>query len=233
MAEQEDKCKIQIKKNGPYIVSGKVPLDRQTIVADENGVPSQFRKGKSFPEQDTYALCRCGGSGSKPYCDGTHERIGFNGTETASKKEYQQRAEFIYGPELKMADDRELCSGLRFCHKNRGAWTSVEESDIPEAKKDAVDITERCASGRLTCYDKEGKAIEAEHEKSISVIEDPTREVSGPLWVRGGIPVHGADEAPYEVRNRVTLCRCGRSRNKPYCDSSHVSTNFDDGSIDE
>jgi hypothetical protein len=44
----------------------------------------------------------------------------------------------------------------------------------------------------------------------------------GLLWVRGGIPVVSADGKPYTVRNRLTLCRCGKSRNKPFCDGSHV-----------
>jgi CDGSH-type Zn-finger protein len=39
--------------------------------------------------------------------------------------------------------------------------------------------------------------------------------------VRGGITIESADGVPYEVRNRVTLCRCGRSDNKPFCDASH------------
>jgi CDGSH-type Zn-finger protein len=47
--------------------------------------------------------------------------------------------------------------------------------------------------------------------------------VNGPLWIRGGIPVAGADGREYEVRNRVTLCRCGRSNNKPLCDGSHAA----------
>lgn len=50
----------------------------------------------------------------------------------------------------------------------------------------------------------------------------------GPLWVRGGIPVESSDGATYEVRNRVTLCRCGRSSNKPFCDGTHKGVGFRD-----
>ena len=60
------------------------------------------------------------------------------------------------------------------------------------------------------------------------VIEDPAERVSGPLWVRGGIPVIAADGFAYEVRNRVTLCRCGASANKPFCDGSHFKVGFRD-----
>jgi CDGSH-type Zn-finger protein len=48
------------------------------------------------------------------------------------------------------------------------------------------------------------------------------------LWVRGGIPVISADGFAYEVRNRVTLCRCGASANKPFCDGSHYKISFRD-----
>jgi hypothetical protein len=68
-----------------------------------------------------------------------------------------------------------------------------------------------------------GEDIEPVFEPSIGLVEDTARGVSGPLWVRGGIPIVAADGETYEVRNRVTLCRCGRSSNKPYCDGAHAA----------
>jgi len=59
--------------------------------------------------------------------------------------------------------------------------------------------------------------------------QDTAKEISGPLWGRGGIPVIGADGVTYEVRNRVALCRRGASSNKPFCDGSHASIGFNDG----
>jgi CDGSH-type Zn-finger protein len=47
--------------------------------------------------------------------------------------------------------------------------------------------------------------------------------------VKGGVPVESADGTVYEVRNRVTLCRCGKSTNKPFCDGTHIDVNFKDG----
>ena len=80
-----------------------------------------------------------------------------------------------------------------------------------------------CPSGRLVVYDNpSGEALEPEFEKSIVIIEYPPRDEHGPLWVRGGIPVEAADGQVYEIRNRMTLCRCGESCNKPFCDGSHV-----------
>jgi CDGSH-type Zn-finger protein len=58
---------------------------------------------------------------------------------------------------------------------------------------------------------------------SEQLIEDTAKQVSGPIWVRGGIPVLSADGTTYEIRNRLTLCRCGRSANKPFCDGAHAA----------
>jgi CDGSH-type Zn-finger protein len=54
-------------------------------------------------------------------------------------------------------------------------------------------------------------------------------KVQRPIWVRGGICIESADGTPYEVRNRVTLCRCGASANKPFCDGQHAAVGFEDG----
>jgi CDGSH-type Zn-finger protein len=52
------------------------------------------------------------------------------------------------------------------------------------------------------------------------------------LWVRGGIRVESEDGTPYERRNRMTLCRCGKSANMPFCNGSHASIKFKDGLMD-
>jgi hypothetical protein len=81
-----------------------------------------------------------------------------------------------------------------------------------------------CHSGRLVAWDKQsGKPIEPLFEKSIGLVEGPQEGRKGPLWVRGGIPVISSDGFVYEIRNRMTLCRCGMSHNKPFCDGSHLS----------
>jgi CDGSH-type Zn-finger protein len=47
--------------------------------------------------------------------------------------------------------------------------------------------------------------------------------------VRGCIPIESADGTLWETRNRVTLCRCGKSQNMPFCDGSHIDVRFNDG----
>ena len=108
---------------------------------------------------------------------------------------------------------------------NRGGdiWDQIPKSDNPQSKKSAVDDSCDCPSGRLVVIDKEtGKTIEPPLQKGIAYINDPGVVADpAPLWVRGGILIFSAEGKLYEVRNRVTLCRCGKSSNKPFCDSAH------------
>jgi len=221
--------KIKIVKNGPYMVSGNVPIAKQTIIADEEGISVRWQEGEKYPEKAECGLCRCGQSKSKPYCDGTHQKINFDGTETASRKKYLEQMEKIEGPDLDLTDAPDLCASARFCDRAGGTWNLTRDSGNPESRKTAIEEACDCPSGRLVAWDKKtGKAIEPKFAPSIGLVEDPAAGASGPLWVKGGIPVESADGKEYEVRNRVTLCRCGRSKNKPFCDGTHISVGFSD-----
>ncbi len=212
---------IIVLKNGPYLVSGKIPLLEMTIKCDDYGIPAEWVMGEKLKTADKYSLCRCGRSKNKPFCDGTHI-VNFDGTETSDNEPYVQMAKVIEGPKLKLLDAEILCASARFCHRGGDIWQVIPKTDKPKWKKNAVENACDCPSGRLTVIDKEtGKTVEPSLEKSIGLIKDPSIGVDGPLWVRGGIPVYSAARNLYEVRNRVTLCRCGKSQNKPFCDSSH------------
>jgi len=69
--------KIVVSKNGPYLVSGGIPLSIQTITPNKEGFSWDWVEGKIFDSESDYALCRCGRSKNKPFCDGTHEKIRF------------------------------------------------------------------------------------------------------------------------------------------------------------
>ncbi len=224
MAEKSGGKKVRIETNGPYHVSGGVPLSEQIIITDEEGHPVKWEEGKRYPRQEKYRLCRCGGSRNKPFCDDSHIEISFDGAETAERKPYLEQAERTEGPDLDLTDAVKLCALLRFCINKAGEiWDLTEKSDDPAAKKVAIQQAFDCAAGRLTVWDKKtGEPIEPELEPSIGLVKDPAREADGPLWIKGGIPVESADGENYEIRNRVTLCRCGRSGNKPFCDGSHL-----------
>ncbi|MCX5782430.1 MAG: CDGSH iron-sulfur domain-containing protein [Elusimicrobia bacterium] len=231
MAEKKNlKAKIKITKNGPYTVSGSVPLGKEIIISDESGVPKSWKAGEKYPDQESYVLCRCGQSKNKPFCDGAHLKNGFDGTETADKTKYSEQAQVIEGRDLILTDAQDLCAVGRFCHRGGSAWELALRSDRPESKKMAIADACDCPSGRLVAWEKGSKKrIEPNFKIQISLVEDPFRRQSGPLWVKGGIPVQSEDGTLYEIRNRVTLCRCGQSKNKPFCDGTHCEINFQDG----
>jgi len=215
--------KITVSKNGPYIVNGSVPLTTSEICNDDEGCCRTWREVKRYPVLEKYALCRCGHSKNKPFCDGTHAKISFEGTEAGDHEPFDKTAKVISGPELTLADNEHLCVHARFCMRAGGIWNLVKHPEKSDAREIAIEEACNCPSGRLVIKDNEsGKAIEPELDKSIVVIEYPPRGEHGPLWVRGGIPIESVNGKPYEIRNRVTLCRCGRSGNKPFCDGSHI-----------
>jgi CDGSH-type Zn-finger protein len=229
MRKNKKVSKITIIKNGPYLIFDNLQLVKEIIVPDSEGDPIKWDKAGEYPNQESYALCRCGQSKNKPYCDGTHVKIGFDGTETASKKKYLEQAKKILGPDLILTDARALCSISRFCHRAGGVWKLTRESNKPELKKTAIEETFNCPSGRLVAWDKKTeKPIELESESSISLVGDPQKKVSGPIWVKGKVTLESSDGTIYEKRNYMTLCRCGKSRNKPFCDGTHISVKFKD-----
>jgi CDGSH-type Zn-finger protein len=225
---REPEMTIHITENGPYVVEGSVPLARQTIVTNDDGDSVEWAEGEPFETKSSYNLCRCGQSGKKPFCDGSHSRVGFDGTETANRAPYSEQARVFRGPTLNMTDEPVLCASGRFCDPNGDAWHLVKKEGDAAAVLTSGQAG-LCPSGRIIAWVKETNvAIEPRLEPSVGLVQDPSQGVAGPIWVRGGIPITSADGETYEVRNRVTLCRCGASQNKPFCDGSHVSIGFTD-----
>jgi CDGSH-type Zn-finger protein len=221
---EQPKARIEVMRNGPYLVKGGLPLSEQAIVTNAEGDSLDYTEGKRYPAQPQYALCRCGQSGHKPFCDGTHAKVHFDGTETASRQPYLEQAKTTEGPALSLTDAESLCAFARFCDPKGGVWNLATHSDQPEARRLVEHEAGHCPSGRLVAWDRTtGKAIEPHFEPSVGLIEDVAKGVSGPIWARGGISVVSADGQTYEVRNRVTLCRCGKSANKPFCDGTHAA----------
>ena len=225
--EPKGRMKIVVTEDGPYMVSGGVPLLRAEIATNDAGESVGWREIGRYDVGERYSLCRCGKSESKPFCDFTHATIGFDGTETAGHDSYMEHSVPISGNGLLLHDVRRLCAEARFCDRAGGLWNIVNRCEDPEMHALAVEEATLCPSGRYVACDPEtGEPYEPELEPSIVVVEDPQLGVSGPLFVRGGVPVVDAEGTPYEVRNRVTLCRCGASENKPFCDGSHIATKF-------
>ena len=226
---------ITITADGPYLVQGKLPLAHQHIVTNAQGESVSWRKGKvvDAPATQSYALCRCGQSTTKPFCDGAHQRIGFDGLETASREPYDVQADHIEGLTLVLDDATALCAFARFCDPKGQVWKLVLQSDQPAAARLVEQQAGDCPGGRLRARQRvlaheQSHSSEPHFEPSIGLVQDTAKGVSGPLWARGGVQVISSDGSAYEVRNRIALCRCGASSNKPFCDGSHISSGFSD-----
>jgi len=85
--------KITVTQNGPYRVEGAIPLANQTIESDSEGGSREWLTGEPFQVDEVYLLCRCGQSSTKPFCDSTHLKVEFDGTETASRAPYLEQAD--------------------------------------------------------------------------------------------------------------------------------------------
>ncbi|MDR2906376.1 MAG: CDGSH iron-sulfur domain-containing protein [Bacteroidales bacterium] len=211
---------IQILKNGPYLVSADIPLKKVKINPLE---PVHLKDFDTMPfvHAGYYALCRCGQSQNAPFCDGAHVKAHFDGTETADKTPYLNRADVFEGEAMQLLDD-DRCAFARFCHRQHGSvWDLMDQDDV-KYKQEIVEGASLCPTGRLTAMDAEHGLHENTYEPQILIAEDPHKGVSAGLFVQGGITLIGADGVKYEVRNRMALCRCGKSQNKPFCDAAHV-----------
>jgi CDGSH-type Zn-finger protein len=221
-------AKIKIVKDGPYLVAGDVELTQQIMVGA--GHHREYRAGVVLPQAKNYALCRCGQSKNPPFCDGSHLHTSFDGTETADTTPFDSRADIIAGPSLDLYDDGR-CAFVRFCHREDGdVWSLTEQSNDDRLRDEAIKASTDCPAGRLVHHDKcnDYQEIEPTYEPEIQILEDPDKNCSGPLYVKGGIPLESSDGTLYELRNRYALCRCGGSQNKPFCDATHVNLGFND-----
>jgi CDGSH-type Zn-finger protein len=225
-----DSSKIVVTPAGPYLVSGGVGIEVQSMEPRPGGESWQWKTHQTIATGEKYALCRCGASAQKPFCDGSHTTAPWDPAETAERTPFDAAAETLEGPGLVLRDEESLCAFARFCDNDGSIWSLIEQTGDAGVRTIVKHEATHCPSGRLVIHDRAtGSAIEPDLAPSIVLVEDPAKECSGPLWVRGGIAIASQDGTPYEIRNRVTLCRCGASSNKPFCDGTHASFGFADG----
>lgn len=229
VGESMKEKKIIISKNGPYIVKGGIPLSEMIITPGVNG--NEYKLGRTFETASDYALCRCGNSQTMPFCDGSHVANEFDGTLTATREPISKSAVVYEGDNLILEDTGSLCAFARFCHDNEdNVWEATQNANDEPSEQKAIKLACDCPAGRLVITSKKtGQVIEPEFEPSIVLLQDPEKNCSGPIWVRGNVLIVDENDEPFEVRNRVTLCRCGESNNKPFCDATHIDEEFFDG----
>ena len=204
------KPSITPSPNGPYVVK-----DLETF---------QNSKGEQLETQPTVALCRCGGSKKKPFCDKTHAKIGFS-DEKADGRTEDRRVEYK-GAAITIHDNRGICAHAGLCSEGLSAVFQLEhepwiDPDAAQAEE-IIAIVKSCPSGALS-YSVEGKE-QRDQAREPAV----TGSQNGPYLVTGGPELVDVDWGEGASTEHFALCRCGASKNKPFCDGSHWSIQFED-----
>ena len=208
--EQPEKLEITCNENGPYII--------------KNVSEMISTKGKPMATKDTMALCRCGQSSLKPFCDGTHSQVGFSGEINSNRS--KDRKDSYAGERITIHDNRGLCAHAGVCTKNlssvfrmkQSPWIDADQAPVDEVKT----VIDQCPSGALS-YSVEGEEpVAASSQTIITVIPN------GPYKIVGNVEIHSVDAFDGASNNTRTLCRCGHSKNKPFCDGSHWDAGFED-----
>lgn len=169
-------------------------------------------------------LCRCGQSARKPFCDFTHARVGFT-SEKRSSGRLDRRVDFE-GESATIHDNRQACAHVEFCiqelpevfSRDGKPWVDPNGAD-PER---VAAQTKRCPSGALSVT--VGGAERRDFAREPRVWAQP----NGPYFVEGAVELVDEPFAEGVSREHYTLCRCGASRNKPFCDGKHWSVGFTD-----
>jgi CDGSH-type Zn-finger protein len=210
------KPKIACLPNGPYYLLYDLDPAPLPYLRKWNGQACFNVKGA--------ALCRCGGSKNKPFCDGTHGINGFSDkklTDGSANKRIDYR-----GLAITIHDNRGICSHAGFCTDNlKRVFRMGEEPWIdPDgaAMEEIVRVVRMCPSGALS-YSVDGtEHRDQDREPMVTVTRN------GPYVVTGGIELIGQEFGEGASREHYTLCRCGASKNKPFCDGSHWAVGFKD-----
>ena len=218
--------KIVIRKNGPYIVSCGIPLAHKSQVVSGNGEPLTWKKEAATECAEDYALCRCGESANKPFCDGTHRHNGFDGSESADTSSHESsHVPYPAGYKIIVEKDSSLCMSSGYCgFADAKIPQLVLRSENSQIRALVMAMVEHCPSGAMRYrLEADGPIIEPDLPQQIAATTEITSDgpIAGPLWVTGGIPIERSDGQAFESRNRVTLCNCGSSSHKPLCDGTH------------
>jgi CDGSH-type Zn-finger protein/truncated hemoglobin YjbI len=209
---------ITVAPDGPYLATNLPELN------DWLGVPVETR-----PQ---LALCRCGASSLMPLCDGSHRDVGFSGAKDPNR--VPDRRDSYDGLQLTVLDNRGICAHSGFCtdRLNTVFHTDNEPFVTPSGGRldEIIQAVRACPSGALSFA-----LEEQELRDEVDQNRPPAVEISkdGPYRVTGGIPLLEPDGKPV-ARNdgasleHYSLCRCGKSQNKPFCSGMHWYADFHD-----
>ena len=210
------KPKIACLTNGPYYLLNDPEAKPVENLRRQDGSACATVRG--------VALCRCGGSSNKPFCDGTHGSNGFK-DKKLSDGSADRRVAYA-GKGITIFDNRALCAHAGFCTDELKAVFRQGEEPWIEADGAAAEkimaTIEKCPSGALS-YAVDGvERKEKERAPMVTVTRD------GPYAITGAIELLGVAFGEGASKEHYTLCRCGASRNRPFCDGSHWNAGFHD-----
>jgi CDGSH-type Zn-finger protein len=216
MSAPEQKPKIACLSNGPYYLLNDTTPTPVANLRRANGEACATVRG--------VALCRCGGSKNKPFCDGTHGTIGFKDVKTTDGS--QDRRVTYAGKRITIHDNRHICSHAGICtDRLQSVFRLRQEPWIdPDgaSAREIIATVEKCPSGALS-YSIDGvEHRDRDREPAVTVTDH------GPYAVTGGIELLGVKFSEHASKEHYTLCRCGGSKNKPFCDGSHWQLDFRD-----
>ena len=161
-------------------------------------------------EGDLY-LCRCGQSSSAPFCDGTHGKAGFQGTSEAPP---QAELRVWEGRTIRTRFNTATCMHVLYC-KPLNDLRARELAGDDAAAQEIARVVSTCPSGALTYELKAGDVTPAEDAGcTIDIIE------GGEVRVQAAFDIN-VPRPDLQPEDRATLCRCGQSKNKPWCDGRH------------
>lgn len=210
MPESDNHPTILPSENGPYIVKNLEVLRNS--------------RGEPIPTKPTVALCRCGGSANKPFCDGTHKTNGFS-SEKLTDGRLDKREDYV-GDDVTIHDNRGICAHIGNCTSGLPAVFRLKTEPWihPNAASgdEIITTVRQCPSGALSHSVDGVEYRDQDREPVIIVSKD------GPYFVQGGIELPGVARGEGASTEHYTLCRCGASKNKPFCDGSHWSVTFTD-----
>jgi CDGSH-type Zn-finger protein len=211
-----EKPKIVPLPNGPYYLLHNPQTKPVANLRRQNGDACATVRG--------VALCRCGGSQNKPFCDGTHGRNGFSDRKLTDGAQNSRKT--YAGGRITIFDNRALCSHAGFCTDRLSSVFRQHEEPWIDANgaavEDIVAAVERCPSGALS-YAIDGVERKVPNREPMVTVTD-----NGPYAVTGGIELMGVQFGEGASTEHYTLCRCGASKNKPFCDGSHWYVGFRD-----
>lgn len=208
--EPKDRPTVRCQKNGPYVVKDLKDFSKWD--------------GERLQTYPTMSLCRCGGSKGMPYCDGTHAENGFDSAKTTDGK-WDFRENYV-GKKITIHDNRGICAHSGFCTDGLPAvWKMGEEPWIdPDGAsvEEIIETIEKCPSGALSYSIDDVEHRDQNRSPAIQLAKD------GPYRVVGGIDLPNEPRGEEASLEHYTLCRCGGSKNKPFCDGTHWHIGFHD-----